>query len=119
MNNKTKYILEQLEGRPKTEITIDLEEDAFKEISAASKVMGVSISEFMELALIEKLIEIETEKYIDDYPNVIDIYDFYKIEEIMETQELYLVINPDGNHVVLMNVDDYNEINRTIEELGE
>ena len=107
MNEKVEYILEQLEGKPKEEITLTLDEDVLETIISAANTMGVTVSEFIELSLIEKLIDIEVEKHEDTFPNIIDISDFYRIDEIIEEEKLYLVINPTGEHVVLMPVQKY------------
>ena len=112
MNEKVEYILQQLEGKPKEDVTLEFDMDTLQTIADASASMGVTINEFIELSLIESLIDLETEKYEDKYDNIIDIYDFYRLEDFMDTGKTYLVINPTGEPVIMMPASDYQELFR-------
>lgn len=113
---KVKYILEQYRDAPKEVVDIELDEEIYEQVVKSAEIMGVTINEFFELALAEKLIEIETEKYKGKYPNIIDVFDFYKLDELIESEKEYLVINPNGNHVMLLPIDVYNKYKSLIEE---
>ena len=101
---KMDYTLEQLSKGNKTEVELELDDEQYQKVIEASNKLGITISQFVELSLVEKLIEVEYEKLDDTYgiDEIIDIYDFYRLEDLINSKKTYLVINPSGKHVVLM-----------------
>ena len=112
LKEKIDYILEKYKDSSKTEITIDINEDLLELITEQSKEFGITISEYVEVALTMFLIEMEKEKFQDDYDNIIDIFDSYKLEKLIDSGKEYLVINPDGKHIMLLPIKVYEEMIR-------
>jgi len=117
MMNRERYILSQMKEDETELVTLDFNEEQFKDIQTAANKLNLSEEAFIQVALREKMIEIETEKYADDYDNIIDIYEFgLNVDKYIESGLLYLVINPNGKHVILMPVDQYENLREVLKE---
>ena len=102
---KIEYMIEQMKNEKTTSISIEFEDDIYKGLVKEAKEIGVGVEDYVYAITMEKLIEHEKELIIGAYKNVVDIYDFYKINELLETKKEYLVINPSGKHIVLSPFD--------------
>ena len=116
---KIEYYFSQTKDNEKANIDIDLDSDVLEAIVNASNKMGLTVSEFIEISLVEMLVSIETEKYQNDFENIIDIYDFYALDDILDEIEEtspVLVINPNGKNVVLLSPYEYKVHNEVMKE---
>ena len=116
---KIEYYFSQTKDNKKTNIDIDLDSDVLEAIVNTSNKMGLTVSEFIEISLVEMLVSIEMEKNQGDFENIIDIYDFYALDDILDEIEEtspVLVINPNGKHVVLMSPYEYKVHNEVMKE---
>ena len=101
---REKYIIEQenLKESEKEKIDITLDPEQYEQIVKAANIKDISIGDFIVVAIIEEIIRIEKERYSKDYKNIIDIYDLQNLEEYMDEVDDYLVISPNGKHVILI-----------------
>lgn len=110
MNKREAYILEQLKKEKDTsKIGVDIPLDLLEKLNAASKEAGMSLEDFFLISIIEKFINIRKEKYKDQYENITDVFEFYRLEEIMDKKKDYLVINPMGKDVMLIPYTEKNK----------
>ncbi len=114
-NEKIRYIINQNKKNPRTEITIDIDSDLIEAIKIKSSELNISVDEYIEIVIIEKLLKIEKEKYSEE--NIIDIYDFYRLDELIDSKKNYLVLNPNGNHAMLLPINYYNDMKLLVSEL--
>ena len=117
LSKKENYILEQL--RLDTEIKLDLDIDMLKVLEQLSKDKGISISEMVNLILVKQIMEIKKEElrntFIDKESRVIDMYDMYKVEKLINKKRKYFVATY-TKPVVLMPVKEYEEYIGIIED---
>ena len=110
LSKKENYILEQL--RLDTELKLDLDIDMLKVLEQLSKDKGISISEMVNLILVEKIMEIQKEEikntYADKEAKVIDMYDMYKIEKLIKKKRKYFIATY-TKPVVLLPIKEYEE----------
>lgn len=80
-----------------------IEEKAFKDIELAALTEGLSVEEFIQVALTEAIIQIEKSKHAGEFSNFLDIYEIQQDPSLLVSQkEKTLIISPDGSHVVLI-----------------
>jgi len=117
LSKKENYILEQL--RLDTEIKLDLDIDMLTDLEQLSKDKGVSISEMVNLILVKQIMEIKKEElrntFVDKEARIIDMYDMYKIEKLINKKRKYFVATY-NKPVVLMPVKEYEEYIGIIED---
>ena len=117
LSKKENYILEQL--RLDTEIKLDLDIDMLTDLEQLSKDKGVSISEMVNLILVKQIMEIKKEElrntFVDKEARIIDMYDMYKVEKLINKKRKYFVATY-NKPVVLMPVKEYEEYIGIIED---
>jgi len=117
LSKKENYILEQL--RLDTEIKLDLDIDMLTVLEQLSKDKGVSISEMVNLILVKQIMEIKKEElrntFVDKEAKIIDMYDMYKVEKLINKKRKYFVATY-NKPVVLMPVKEYEEYIGIIED---
>ena len=113
--NREKYILEQLtDDEIINKIDINLSVTQLNEIIDEAQGSGISVEEYLAVVDKEEKIVIEKDKYKDSFKNIIDIYELgMNPEKYIEKGIKYLIINPNGNHLVLLPVDEYNEMTKS------
>ena len=122
---KMKYTLEQIKDVPKESMEFDIDINLLEMVDELSKELCISRNDFFELAILKMLVNIETEEYEDGYySKIIDIYDFYDIDkvldEVQENKLPILAINPNGKHVVLMRPQEWEDLTTEFDKvLGE
>lgn len=123
LTNKEKYILEYHKSSNISDdnvseeiIPLDINGELIKVFNSICKDKDITLSEYFTISIYEKLINIEKEKFVDEFENIIDIFDLYDIEKYIDSKKVYLVISPEGKNVVLMPVDKYEELVGEINE---
>ena len=111
LSKKDKYILkyykETLETKKITSIDLDLEDFYYDEILKDSKIKGISIEQNIILFFYKLMIKINKKKFLIENKNkfndfkIIDIFDFRKIEKLIDKKEKYLVITLEEPIVIL------------------
>jgi len=102
LSKKEEYTLEQLKLRDNSvEIEFELDVELLNIAKELAAEKGITLSELINLILIKKIVEIKTEQD-EDFENKIDIFDFYRIESIIDEQKKFLVINPLGKNMVFL-----------------
>jgi len=110
LTKKELYTLEQLKLRDNSvEVEFELDVDLLNMAKELAAEKGITLSELINLTLIKKIVEIKTAED-SDFENKIDIFDFYRIESIIDEQKKFLVINPLGENVVLLPKEEANEL---------
>jgi len=111
MMNRERYILSQIKEESTELVNLEMTQDEFSNIQAAADKLNLSLDAFIQVSLREKLIDVEKERHSKEYDNIIDIYEFgMNVDKYIESGLVYLVINPNGKHVILLPVDEYEKI---------
>ena len=120
LTEKEKYTLKYYadQNNQKVPITLDLDNELLEFMDKYCLENDISRDDFLTLSLTSMLIDIEKEKHINEFENIIDIFDFYKIEELIDTGKKYLVISPYGKNLVLLPVNEFEKIKNKIDELS-
>lgn len=105
------YMLSQRNLENSSEINIEIDDEHYEFLKEMSKQYNMSIENIaycflLEMMMKEKKSKIKVE---DEDEEVIDIFDFYKLEELLNTQKTYIVATYDSP-VVIVPIDKFNSI---------
>jgi len=121
LNEKEKYALDYYRSldTKKVSLDIELENDILHSIREIAKENDISVSEYCEMALGMVITSIRKQEEIDknEFENIIDIFDMYNIEELLETEKKYLIINPNGKHLVMIPKKEADELQIVAEHM--
>jgi len=110
MTEKEKYFLNYLKEQKLQQETLELPVDLISALEEKAKEKGFSISELINFILKDYFIEKEKEKFTGEFEDIVDIFDLYDIENILETKRKHLVINPNGKHLVIVPCEEYEQL---------
>jgi len=116
---KIEYMIQQRDLEKTTTLDLDISDNMYEKLKGEAKSKGVPVEDFLYSIVVEKMID--KEKSIvrtESFDEVIDIYDMYKLEELLETDKEYLLINPSGKHLVMIPNHRYEELKNIINENG-
>jgi len=117
LSDRENYILSQL--NLDTTETIELDLEVIQGLNVICKEKNINFDELVNLILVEAVMDIEKDKFRNEEnenEEIIDMYDFHKLEELIENNKKYLVATY-NDPVVLLPIDDYEKIKESIESL--
>jgi len=86
---------------PTTKFSIDLNSDLSSDIDSIVSDLGISFDEFSHMALIQKVLEVESSRLSNLHSDlkVIDIFDLHAIDNILSEMD------QSSQHILLVNID--------------
>ena len=121
-NEKELYTIEQLEKAVETSNTtrldVNISDEIAENLQNIADFNNTTLESVFMMITVTKLMDIAKDEYKehDLYPNIIDMYDFYMLEELIDTNITYLVVT-DGEPVVLTPKDAYDEMIKLTEKV--
>ena len=120
LNKKQKYALDYYRSiEKKSKMDIKLDPDLLLSIKEIADENNITVSEYCELALGMVITSIRKQEEVDknEFENIIDIFDMYNIEELLETEKKYLIVNPNGKHLVMIPKKEADELQIVAEHM--
>jgi len=104
LSQKDKLILNYIRSNDKEKqrpINIDIEESLLIDIKEQSKLLNITVEEFIHISIIKSILYLEKRKQRKLHKDmfVIDIFDLYDIENIIEN------MNKNNKHIFIVNID--------------
>lgn len=107
------YMLEQREFMDNHELKMDLKEDTYKMVVKAAEDYHIKVEDLIYCLSLEFVLEKAKDKVVNmDGKTIIDIYDMYKIEELLKTGKTYIVITHEQPFILLPHTEYENISNR-------
>ena len=106
LSPKDKLILDYIRSNDKEKqrsINIDIEKSLLIDIKEQSELLNITVEEFIYISIIKSILYLEKRKQRKLHKDmfVIDIFDLYDIENIIEN------MNKTNKHVFIVNIDFY------------
>lgn len=117
MTEREEYMIEQMGKEKLDSIPINLPTNLISELEKLADAREMTLDELILTTLTDKIIDDRIKDNKQKFENVTDVFEFYRLEDLMDENKTYFVANPLGKDVVMLPfTEEYKELSKFMKE---